>query len=217
MEYPLPDTGYMWRTFVFSFYFSFCLSYFCLFVRSCVFCLFVRAYRITRVEAPPGDIFLTFENTITGGAFIDVYGIERTPGDKHHAQERRSWGVCDNEGGGGGCTQFVHGRSRMTIDPRISAMPGRSTSGFHGPGRRCLHQAPSAVRCSASRMKGECILPKTARKKDFGTLCPLSCLWMTASTSYTLFSGVTTPETTMGITNYYLVCNCLVGALPSSN
>ena len=25
----------------------------------------------------------------------------------------------------------MHGRSRMTIDPRIPTMPGRSTSGFH--------------------------------------------------------------------------------------
>ena len=57
--------------------------------------------------------------------------------------------------GGGGYTQFVHGRSRMTIDPRIPTIPGRSTSGFHQPGRHCLHQARSAVRCSASRMKGE--------------------------------------------------------------
>ena len=56
--------------------------------------------------------------------------------------------------GGGGGTQFVHGRSRMTIDPRIPTMPGRSTSGFHQPGKHCLHQAQSAVRCSASRMKG---------------------------------------------------------------
>ena len=47
----------------------------------------------------------------------------------------------------------MHGRSRTTIDPRIPPMPGRSTSGFHRPGRRCLHQARSAVRCSASRMK----------------------------------------------------------------
>ena len=31
-------------------------------------------------------------------------------------------------------------------------MSGRSTSGFHQPGRHCLHQARSAVRCSASRM-----------------------------------------------------------------
>ena len=46
-------------------------------------------------------------------------------------------------------------RSRMIIDFRIPTMPGRSTSGFHRPGRHCLHQARSAVRCSASRMKGE--------------------------------------------------------------
>ena len=36
----------------------------------------------------------------------------------------------DGEGRGGGCTQFVHGRSPMTIGPRIPTMPGRSTSGF---------------------------------------------------------------------------------------
>ena len=33
-------------------------------------------------------------------------------------------------GGGGGGTQFVHGRSCMTIDPRIPTMPGRSTLVF---------------------------------------------------------------------------------------
>ena len=59
------------------------------------------------------------------------------------------------QGYGGGSTQFGHGRSRVSIDPRIPTMPGRSTSGFHPPGRHCLHQARSAVRCSASRMKGE--------------------------------------------------------------
>ena len=48
-------------------------------------------------------------------------------------------------GGGIGCAQFVHGRSRMTIDPRIPTMPGRSTPGFHQPGIHCLHQ-PSAKR-----------------------------------------------------------------------
>ena len=31
---------------------------------------------------------------------------------------------------GGGCTQFVHGRFRMTIDLHIPTMPGRRTSGF---------------------------------------------------------------------------------------
>ena len=34
----------------------------------------------------------------------------------------------------GGWTRFVHGRSRMTIDPRIPNVPGRSTLGFPQPG-----------------------------------------------------------------------------------
>ena len=62
--------------------------------------------------------------------------------------------ACAGVGGGGG-TPLVHGRGRMTIDPRIPTMPGQSTSGFHQPGRHCLHLARNAVRCSASRMKGE--------------------------------------------------------------
>ena len=49
-----------------------------------------------------------------------------------------------HSGKGGGCTQFVQGRSRMTIGPRISTMPGRSTSGFPQPGKTLL--APSATR-----------------------------------------------------------------------
>ena len=49
----------------------------------------------------------------------------------------------------------MHGRSRMTVDPRILTMPGRGTSGFRRPGRHCLHQAPTAVRNTANRMKGE--------------------------------------------------------------
>ena len=40
------------------------------------------------------------------------------------------------DGGEGGCTQFGHGRSRMAIDPRIFTTPGRSTPGFHQPGRQ---------------------------------------------------------------------------------
>ena len=31
-------------------------------------------------------------------------------------------------GGGGGCSIFKHGRSRMTIDRRIRTIPGRSMS-----------------------------------------------------------------------------------------
>ena len=30
---------------------------------------------------------------------------------------------------------FMHGRSSMAIDPRMATMPGRSTSGFHQPGK----------------------------------------------------------------------------------
>ena len=33
---------------------------------------------------------------------------------------------------------IINGRSLMTIDPRIPTMPGRSTSGFHRPGRHRL-------------------------------------------------------------------------------
>ena len=36
----------------------------------------------------------------------------------------------------------MHGRSRVTINPRIPTMPGRSTSFFfHRPGGHRLHQA----------------------------------------------------------------------------
>ena len=42
------------------------------------------------------------------------------------------------------CTHVMHGRSRMTKDPRTPTMPGRSTSGLHRPGRH--FPAPSAKR-----------------------------------------------------------------------
>ena len=74
-----------------------------------------------------------------------------------------------------GCTRVMHGRSRMAVDPRIPAMPGRSTSGAQRPGRHCLHQARSAVRCLASRMKGELYPAKNRLRGE------VSCVWMTAS------------------------------------
>ena len=46
----------------------------------------------------------------------------------------------------------------MTIDPLVPTISGRSMPGFHQPGRHCLHQARSSVRCSASCRKGE-LLP----------------------------------------------------------
>ena len=53
------------------------------------------------------------------------------------------------------CTNIMHGQNGMMADPRFPTMPGRSTSGFHRPGRHCLHQAQTAVGCTASREKGE--------------------------------------------------------------
>ena len=54
------------------------------------------------------------------------------------------------KGRGCGCVlNAMHGRSRMTKDPRIPTMQGRSTSGFHQAGSACLHQeheAPCGVR-----------------------------------------------------------------------
>ena len=79
-------------------------------------------------------------------------------------RERLGWG-------GGGVTHFMHSRSLETIDPRIPAMPGPSSaSDFHPPGRHRLHRtARSAVRYSASRVKGEsCILLRTTCEADFG-------------------------------------------------
>ena len=60
--------------------------------------------------------------------------------------------------------------SLKTIDLRIPTMPGRNTSGFHRPGRHCLLQARNAVRCSASRVKGELHLAlRAACQADFRT------------------------------------------------
>ena len=55
------------------------------------------------------------------------------------------WRQACSGGGGkgeGGVLGIMHGRSRVTIDPRIPTMPGRSTSGF-APTRQTL-LAPQA-------------------------------------------------------------------------
>ena len=53
---------------------------------------------------------------------------------------------------GWGCTHLRRSRRLKTIDPRISTMPGRSTSGFRRPGRHRVRQARTAVRYSASHV-----------------------------------------------------------------
>ena len=93
----------------------------------------------------------------------------------------------------GGVLIIMHGRSGMTIDPRIPTIPGRRTSGFHRPGRHCLHQARSAARCWASRMKGELHPTKNLFRGG------ISCIWMTASI-YRLISGVATIRDSNGFT-----------------
>ena len=47
-------------------------------------------------------------------------------------------------GGGMGCAHVMHGRGRMTMEPCIPTMPGRSTSGF-SPTKQTL-PAPTAKR-----------------------------------------------------------------------
>ena len=59
----------------------------------------------------------------------------------------------------------MQSRSHMTIGPRITTMQGRSTSGFHRPGRPRVHQAQ---RCSAGCTKGELHPLRTTRQADFG-------------------------------------------------
>ena len=76
-------------------------------------------------------------------------------GDIIEGGGERTGGGGEGWKGGGMYSIFVHGRSCMTINPCIPTMPGRSTSGFHRPGRYCSHQARSAVRSSPSCMKGE--------------------------------------------------------------
>ena len=61
----------------------------------------------------------------------------------------RRWGGGGERGGGGvldrrDVLDLMHGRSRMTIEPRIPTMPGRGMSGFHRPRQTLL--APSEWR-----------------------------------------------------------------------
>ena len=61
----------------------------------------------------------------------------------------------------------MHGRSRMTIDPRIPTMPGQSTPDFHRPGSHCLHQARSPLSIRQIAWRVGCILLRTACETGF--------------------------------------------------
>ena len=117
--------------------------------------------------------------------------------------------VIDRLGGGGGTYSiFMNGRSRMTIPPCIPTMPGRSTSGFHRPGRHRLHQARSAVRCSASRMKGD-LHPSEHRSQDALRHLVPTFLFMDDSANESPCFLVWPLQRQQWV----LLCNCLVGAL----
>ena len=90
-------------------------------------------------------------------------------------------------------------------------MPGRTTSGYHQPGRHCLHHARSAVRFPASRIKGELPHFKNARKTDFRHLAP-TFLLVDDNANELLCFLVRPPQRQQWV----LLFNCLVGALPYS-
>ena len=70
-------------------------------------------------------------------------------------------------------------------DPRIPDGARRVFSDLADIAFVRVHQARSAVRCSASRIKGELhpTLLRTTCEADFRTLCVLPCISMTASDS----------------------------------
>ena len=105
-----------------------------------------------------------------------------------------------------GCTQFVYGRSLMTIKPRIPTLPRRSTSGFHQPGRHCLHQARSTVRCSASRMKGE--LHSSNNRSQDGLRHRVPTFLLMDDSANELLCFLVWP---LQRQQWVLLCNCVVG------
>ena len=56
--------------------------------------------------------------------------------------------------GGEGVTITCMAVVCRTIDSRTPSLPGPSRSGVHRPGRQCVHQARSAVRCEGSEGGG---------------------------------------------------------------
>ena len=75
-------------------------------------------------EVSPHENLALLWNVVDGGTAVSVKVRSRGVG----------W-VPGGEGWEG--THVMRGRSRITVDPRIPTMPGRSTSGFYRPGRHC--------------------------------------------------------------------------------
>ena len=101
----------------------------------------------------------------------------------------------------------------MTIDPRILLCQDGARRVFTNQADiTCLHQARSAVRCSASRMKGELHPSKNRLKDGLRHLMP-TFLRMDNSTNELLCFLVWPLQRQQSL----LLCNCLVGALSYSH
>ena len=118
-----------------------------------------------------------------------------------HPRHTQRINVQHYSGSGGGVfTQFVHGRSQITVNPPIPTVPGRSTPGVHQPGRHCLHQAQSSVRCSLSRIKSG-LHPSTNCSQDgLRDLVPTFFVVGDSANDIVFFPVVAVPETAMGST-----------------
>ena len=71
--------------------------------------------------------------------------------------------------GEGGVPNFMHRRSRMTADPRISTMPGRRTLGLSD--QVAIACTKSAVGCSACRTKADPHRSKNHLRGGIGCPC----------------------------------------------
>ena len=94
-------------------------------------------------------------------------------------------GFKNGRGGEGRVLDAMRGRSRMTRDPRVPTMPGRSTSGFHRPGRHCLNQA-----------RGELSYMKSTLFHNISTVCTV--IFQPKSGYISGQSGITTPGVSKG-------------------
>ena len=111
----------------------------------------------------------------------NVLGLPQRQGDVLVASGLSIWGEMGggerSERGDGVCVcaHAMHDGSRVPTDPRIPTLPGRGTLSSQRPGRHCLHQSQSTVRCWASRIKDE-LYP--AKNHSSGGL---PCVYISAS------------------------------------
>lgn len=83
-------------------------------------------------------------------------------------KERTAGGVREGGGGAGGGARAMHGRSRVSVDPRIPTIPRRSTPGCPLTGKALL--APSGKRGGGGGdLQGRRIISETTRRGTMAT------------------------------------------------